>query len=140
MWRGPESSLLSAVDVATDISTARIIAATDPWTVRQLRTSHVTCNSSFLLETYIRGVDICQNDCFHGDIFCSNMLLYCNFTDFPILVHLRDVDGRVLAVLPFTETLRHARRQTPVVNAAQRALVIFTCGRTGRRRLPSDQY
>ena len=102
-------------------------------------------NLSFIIspETYIRGVDIRQNVWFYGDIFCSNLLLYsvyCNFTDFPILVHLRDVDGRVLAVLPVTETLRHARRQTSVVNAAQSALVIFACGRTGWRRLPTDQY
>ena len=70
-------------------------------------------------------MDICRTDWFYGNTFCSNLLLYCNFTYFPILVHLRDVDGHVLAVLPVTETLRHACHQTPVVNAAQSARDVF---------------
>ena len=65
-------------------------------------------------------------------------LLYGDFTYFPILVHLRDVDGRVLAVLPVTETLRHARRQTPVVNAAHRARGVFTGEWTERSIRESD--
>ena len=68
------------------------------------------------------------------------MLLYGYFTYVPILVHLRDLDGRALAVLPFTETLRHARRQTPVVNATQFTLVIFPGGRTGWGLLASNHH
>ena len=50
------------------------------------------------------------------------------------------MDGRVLAVFPVTETLRHARRQTPVVNATQCALVIEPGGMTGWRLLSSDHH
>ena len=63
----------------------------------------------------------------------KHLLLYGDFTYFPILVHLRDVDGRVLAVVPFTDTLRHARRQTPVVNATQTARDVFAGGLAERR-------
>ena len=68
------------------------------------------------------------------------LLLNCNFTYVPVLVHLRDVDGRVLAVLPVTETLRHARRQTPVVKATQCAFEIFPGGWTGWRLHASDHH
>ena len=53
---------------------------------------------------------------------------------------LRDVDGRVLAVLPVTETLRQASRQTPVVNAAQSARGVFPGGWTERRLRESDHH
>ena len=81
-----------------------------------------------------------MNKIVHGDFLSSDVLFYGYFTYVPILVHLRDLDGRVLAVLPFTETLRHARRQTPVVNATQFALVIFPGSRTGWGLLASNHH
>ena len=73
-------------------------------------------------------VDHNYNDHFHR----KHLLLYGDFTYLPTVVPLRDVDDRVLAVLPVTETLRHARRQTPVVNAAQSARGVFPGDQTER--------
>ena len=55
-------------------------------------------------------------------------------------MHLRDVDNRVLAVLAVTETLRHARRQTAVINATQSARGVFPGGWAERRLRESDHH
>ena len=46
----------------------------------------------------------------------------------------------MFAVLPVTETLRHARRQTPVVNAAQSARDVFPGGWAERPLRESDHH
>ena len=70
----------------------------------------------------------------------KHILLYGDFTYFPVVVHLRDVDNRVFAVLPVTATLRHARRQTPVVNATQSARGVFPGDWAERRLRQSDHH
>ena len=74
------------------------------------------------------------------DLPGNDRLLYGDLTNIPVVVHLREVDGRVSAVIPVTDTPRHTRRQTAVVNATQCARGVLPGGWTERRLLESDHY